>query len=61
MLGYNEYGHSVCECGYTSCGGGRGCGHCSDCMGEHCECHIIDRYDDDVTEQDFPPGTKFVN
>lgn len=37
----NEFGHNVCVgCGYTSCGGGRGCGHCSDCSGEHCECHL---------------------
>lgn len=36
---YNEYGHYRCACGYTSCGS-RGCGHCADCMGEICECHI---------------------
>jgi hypothetical protein len=29
-----------CACGYTSCGGGRGCGGCADCHGEHCECFI---------------------
>lgn len=38
----NRYGHNVCGgCGYTSCGGGRGCGHCSDCSGEICECHLM--------------------
>ena len=36
----NKYGHTVCKCGYSSCGGGRGCGHCSDCFGEICECHL---------------------
>lgn len=29
-----------CDCGYTSCGGGRGCGGCSDCEGDHCECGL---------------------
>ena len=30
----------VCECGWTTCGGGRGCGECADCCGEHCECDL---------------------
>jgi len=46
----NKYGHSVCECGHTSCGGGRGCGHCGECSGEHCECHI----------PEFPHGEDIV-
>ena len=64
---YNQYGHSVCECGYTSCGGGRGCGFCSDCCGEHCECGLEDYLarrraeQENITEDDFPPGIKFVN
>jgi hypothetical protein len=36
----------TCDCGYTSCGGGRGCGDCADCYGEHCECFLIERFDD---------------
>ena len=35
-------GSRVCNCGYWSCGGGRGCGDCPDCYGEHCECDLED-------------------
>lgn len=29
----------VCGCGWWSCGD-RSCGHCPDCLGDFCECHI---------------------
>lgn len=37
---YDPRSESTCECGYWSCGGGRGCGDCPDCYGEHCECGL---------------------
>jgi len=43
---YDKYGHFVCDCGWTSCGGGRGCGDCSDCYGEICECHLMEEFPD---------------
>ena len=37
---YDPRSESTCECGYWTCGGGRGCGDCPDCYGEHCECGL---------------------
>ena len=39
-LEHPDYEPTTCECGYWSCGGGRGCGDCPDCSGEHCECGL---------------------
>ena len=46
---------SACECGYWSCGGGRGCGDCPDCSGEHCECGIPE-----FPHGEFPTGREYT-
>jgi hypothetical protein len=33
------YRSERCACGWWTCGG-RGCGDCPDCYGEHCECGL---------------------
>jgi len=50
---HDERGRFVCYCGWSSCGGGRGCGDCSDCYGEHCECHLLET-------DEFPHGEDHV-
>lgn len=35
------YRSVVCDCGFWTCGG-RGCGDCPDCLGERCECDLLE-------------------
>lgn len=53
---------AVCPCGYWECGG-RGCGDCPSCYGEHCECGLFDGHiypeDEAPTGNEYDPDVHF--